>query len=126
MLSGISAGCLCWFRWGHSDSMSFYRPEDWRYIRVRGMGLIDAIACPHLDSEERVRSFQQMVGGHSDVGVALDDNCALEIVDDKYRVITSQDGAGAHRFLKRSGEISVERIVQREEYEPLASLLGKV
>ena len=48
VLSGLSAGCICWFSWGHSDSMSFYHPDSWQYIRVRGMGLIDALACPQL------------------------------------------------------------------------------
>ena len=24
ILSGLSAGGMCWFEWGHSDSMSFY------------------------------------------------------------------------------------------------------
>ena len=43
VLSGVSAGCICWFSWGHSDSMAFYHPGCWRYIRVRGIGLIDAL-----------------------------------------------------------------------------------
>ena len=41
VLSGVSAGAICWFRYGHSDSMSFYRPEAWSYIRVEGVGLVD-------------------------------------------------------------------------------------
>ena len=126
VLSGLSAGCICWFSWGHSDSMSFYRPDNWHYIRVRGMGLIDALGCPHFDSEtggERRQAFRQMVRKHSDVGIAIDDNCAIEVVDDTYRVITSQPGAGAYKILNRGGELTVERIVQREEYEPIASLL---
>ena len=48
VLSGLSAGCICWFSWGHRDSMAFYRSDSWRYIRVRGMGLIDTLVCPHF------------------------------------------------------------------------------
>ena len=38
VLSGISAGAICWFDSGHSDSMSFYNPGDWNYINVKGLG----------------------------------------------------------------------------------------
>ena len=40
VLSGVSAGAICWFEWGHSDSMASYNPDDWKYIRVAGTGLI--------------------------------------------------------------------------------------
>src|SRR5580692_2237924 len=50
VLSGISAGAICWFDSGHSDSMSFYNPEKWEYIKVRGLGLIHGVMCPHYNS----------------------------------------------------------------------------
>ena len=57
--------------------MSFYDPEGWSYIRVRGMGLVDALACPHYDSAtagiERRDDFQQMMRKHSGMGLAIDD-----------------------------------------------------
>ena len=91
------------------------------------MGLIDALVCPHFDGEiagvERRQSFLQMVRKHSDVGIAIDDNCAIEVIDDTYRVITSKVGAGAYKLLNRGGELSMEQIVQREKYVPLAALL---
>ena len=51
VLAGVSAGAICWFSYGHSDSMAFYHPGDWSYIRVKGMGWIDSLACPHFDGE---------------------------------------------------------------------------
>jgi dipeptidase E len=53
VLSGISAGSICWFDSGHSDSMSFYNPRKWKYINVRGIGLIHGIHCPHYNSMTR-------------------------------------------------------------------------
>jgi dipeptidase E len=41
VLCGVSAGSICWFDSGHSDSMSFYNPRKWKYINVRGTGLIE-------------------------------------------------------------------------------------
>ena len=128
VLSGLSAGCICWFSWGHSDSMAFYRPEDWQYVRVKGMGLVDALACPHYDSEtagvRREDDFQAMVRRHSDVGIAIDDRCALEVVDGAYRVITSRAAAGAYTLTKRRGGLAIRRIEQKAGYEPIAGLLG--
>ena len=129
VLSGLSAGCICWFSWGHSDSMAFYHPESWSYIRVKGMGLVDALCCPHFDSDtagvKREGDFRQMVRKHSDVAIAIDNNCAIEVVDDTYRVITSRAGAGAYKLLNRRVDLSVKRIEQKEEYEPIARLLQK-
>ena len=50
VLCGISAGSICWFESGHSDSMSFYSPKNWKYINVQGLGFIKGIHCPHYDS----------------------------------------------------------------------------
>jgi dipeptidase E len=38
VLSGISAGSICWFESGHSDSLSFTNPKKWKYINVHVMG----------------------------------------------------------------------------------------
>ena len=107
--------------------MSFYDPDDWNYIRVRGMGLVDALGCPHYDSAtagiERRDDFQAMMRRHSDIGLAIDDFCALEIVDGTYRVITSREGAGAYKLTKHRGRITEAPIPQSEQYQPLAPLL---
>lgn len=43
VLCGISAGSICWFESGHSDSMSFYNPKKWKYINVHGLGFLRGI-----------------------------------------------------------------------------------
>ena len=129
VLSGLSAGCICWFSWGHSDSMAFYHPETWQYVRVKGMGFIDALGCPHYDSETagvpRTEDFHRMVRKHSDVGIAIDDRCALEVVDDTYRVITSRADGGVHRISKRRGGLSIRQVQQTTEFRPIAELLNR-
>ena len=47
VVCGVSAGAICWFERGHSDSMAFYNADDWKYIAVTGLGLVKGIACPH-------------------------------------------------------------------------------
>lgn len=126
VLSGLSAGCICWFSWGHSDSMAFYRPDSWRYIRVRGIGLIDALVCPHFDGEslgvKRREAFQKNMRRYPGLGLAIDDNCAIEVVDGMYRVITSRVGAGAYKLLRRGGELTMNRVGQKEEFESIGRL----
>ena len=127
VLSGLSAGAICWFKYGHSDSMSFYDPEQWSYIRVRCMGLIDALSCPHYDGEtagvKREQEFHQMVQKYGGMGIAKDNNCAIEFIDDKYRVITSQRGANAYKVFKSRGQVVTERVEQKQELTPISALL---
>ena len=129
VLAGVSAGAICWFNYGHSDSMSFYSPDDWRYICVKGMGLIDATGCPHYDGDtagvKRRDEFQEMVKRRRDVGIAIDNHCALEVVDGRYRVVTSRAGAGAYRVHSRRGEVISVPIQQSSELSPLSDLLQR-
>ncbi len=37
VITGISAGLIFWFRYGHSDSEFFKNPENWNYMWVEGL-----------------------------------------------------------------------------------------
>ncbi len=128
VLAGLSAGCICWFSYGHSDSMSFYSADDdWSYIRVKGMGFIDAFGCPHYNGEtagkKREQDFQAMIRRHPGIGIGIEDCCALEVVDGSYRIITSRKGAAAHRIERSRGGLLVGEISQSKAFAPLADLL---
>ena len=124
VLAGLSAGCICWFEWGHSDSMAFYHPEDWDYVRVKGMGFINALGCSHYHAEKREENFRAMVKRNGDIGLAMDNNCALEVINGKYRVITSQKGVNAYRVHRHRGKVFQEIIEQKKKYEPLEFLVS--
>lgn len=121
--SGLSAGALCWFAWGHSDSLAFYHPEAWDYIRVRGLGLYPFTLCPHYDGEKREADFHRMLRKRGGIGIALDNGAALEIVDDRYRVLTSKRRARAYRVTRRRGRILQEPIPESARPVPLRWLL---
>lgn len=127
VMCGVSAGSICWFEFGHSDSMSSYSPDDWEYIKVRGLGWIKGIHCPHYDSDTlgvpRRESFQQMMGQYGGVGIALDDNCALEVIDGKFfKILTSNASAGAYKIYREQGNVISVPIRQAKELLPLAEL----
>ena len=129
VLSGKSAGAICWFKYGHSDSLSFYKPAHWDYIRVRGMGIIDALACPHYNkktgNKKRSSYFQRMIKKYGGIGIATDDNCAIEFINDKYKIITSKKNANAYKIYKKNGELVVKIIEQKRDLTPLAALLKR-
>lgn len=130
VLAGISAGAICWFDSGHSDSMSFYDPQHWKYINVRGLGLISGINCPHYDSMtrgvRRRRDFREMIRKIGGIGIAIENNCAIEFIDDRfYRVLRSKDYARAYRVYKREGDVVAEQIRQQEQLAPIESLQNR-
>jgi len=79
VLAGVSAGAICWFEYGHSDSRSFSGKDEWPYIRVRGLGLVPGTFCPHVLGENRLHSFSEMMAKFGGVGYGADDGTALVI-----------------------------------------------
>jgi dipeptidase E len=127
VLSGISAGAICWFESGHSDSMSFYNPKKWKYINVKGLGFVKGIHCPHYNSMTRGvtrrRHFRDMIRKTGGVGIAIENNCAIEFIDGRfYRVIVSRNYARAYRVCKRGGKVASEQIRRQKRLAPLNSL----
>jgi len=125
VLSGISAGAICWFRWGNSDSRILTNP-DADLTRVTGLGLVNALFCPHYDFEKdrkpKLKKMMQKVPG---VAIAVDNCCAIEILDDKYRIISSKSSANAYRVYWSRGRFFEEIVKKEKEFEPLVSLLRK-
>jgi len=127
VLSGISAGSICWFDSGHSDSMSFYNPRRWKYINVRGMGLVPGRHCPHYNGmtrgAPRRKHFRNMIRKIGGIGIAIEDNCAIAFIDGRfYKVLSSRSYSRAYRLYKSSGQVITERIRQEDELVPLESL----
>jgi dipeptidase E len=120
VLSGISAGAICWFDSGHSDSMSFYNPRKWKYINVRGLGLIRGIHCPHYNSMTlgipRRKHFRDMIRKTGGIGIAIENNCAIEFIDGQfYRVLTSKANSRAYKVYKSGGEVLAKQIRQQKQ-----------
>ena len=115
VLAGISAGSICWFDSGHSDSMSFYNPGQWKYINVKGLGLIPGINCPHYNGKTRGvprrKNFQDLIRKTGGMGIAIDNNCAIEFRDGRvFKVLVSKPRAKAYRVFKREGKVVEEQI----------------
>jgi peptidase E len=105
VLGGGSAGSICWFEHGLTDSIAG------PLTAMPCLGLLRGSNCPHYDSErERRPTFRRLVArGALPDGVAADDGVALHFIDDKLaRVVSSRPRAKGYR-VTRSGSRAIER-----------------
>lgn len=122
ILCGVSAGSICWYEYGHSDSLSYYHPEKWKYIRVKGLGLLQGTHCPHYDSEtlgiKRRENFHKMLQKISGRGIAIDDCAALLYTKDSVEVLPRKGGGNVYILEKEKGTHK-EHLLQKGVKYPL-------
>lgn len=91
VLSGISAGAICWYEACVTDSV-------WPLGTLEGLNLISGACCPHYDSEpERRPTFLTKVKDGSIIpGIALQDGCAAHYQNGKlHKVVTNRKNKSA-------------------------------
>ena len=121
VMAGVSAGAICWCAAGVSDSRSFTRSDDsWEYIAVRGLGLLGVLLCPHYGSDPRhPDGIRRLARRTRLVGVGLDDCAALEIVGDRWRILSCRDGSTGHRI----GRLGTEHdLAVSDQYRSITEL----
>jgi dipeptidase E len=94
LLCGWSAGMICWFEAGVTDS---FGPE---LDGMRdGLAFLPGSACPHYDGEEQRRPvYQGLVADGFPPGYAADDGAALHFEGTELKeVLAVADGARAYR-----------------------------
>jgi peptidase E len=103
LLTGSSAGMICWFEHGVTDS--FGR----QLAPMECLGFLPGSACPHYDSEELRRPvYTQLVAKGFPAGVAADDDVALHYAGTELReVVTTREEATAYRVTS-DGEEALE------------------
>jgi dipeptidase E len=104
LLCGWSAGMICWFEAGVTDS---FGPE---LVGMRdGLGLLPGSACPHYDGEEQRRPvYQELVADGFPPGYAADDAAALHFVGTELQeVVAASEDSRAYR-VEPAGETPIE------------------
>ncbi|HLB20282.1 MAG TPA: peptidase E [Gaiellaceae bacterium] len=103
LLTGWSAGMICWFEHGVTDS---FGPE---LAPLECLGFLPGSACPHYDGEEQRRPvYTRLLAAGLPPGVAADDHVALHFVGTELReAVTSRDGAAAYHV-----EAGGERVLE--------------
>ena len=106
VLTGSSAGGICWFEGGTTDSFG-------RELRALtgGLGLLPGSYCPHYDTEAGRRPLYHrlIADGTLPGGIACDDGAAAHFTDDTLtELIADRPAAGAYRVSRSAGSPVVE------------------
>jgi dipeptidase E len=106
VLWGASAGMICWFEHGVTDS---FGPH---FEAIDCLGFLSGSACPHYDGEEQRRPrYRELIDDGLPEGVAADDGVAVHYIGTEIaEIVTCRPGATAYR-VGRGGE---ERLEARE------------
>lgn len=122
VMAGLSAGAICWFNYGHSDSMAYYQPEKWDWIKVKCLGILPFTACPHVLAEGRLKHFKNMIQKTGRMGIALDDCAAIEVIENEYHILTSKPNAKAFKVFKKGKELITENFLIDGKFRSLKEL----
>ncbi len=89
IMSGVSAGAICWFKNGITDSWKEHQAV------LPCLGFVEGNCCPHYDEEpERIPFVKQILENNMlDECLAIEGLCALHIIDDipKFTVSFGED-----------------------------------
>ena len=107
ILSGISAGAVCWFDWILSDSVGpGFKP-------LRGINLISGSCTPHSSNIERINQFESDIKNNKlPQGIAIDDGVAVVFVDGKPSEVYSSRKNHTAYFLDRDKKVNLEEYIK--------------
>ncbi len=106
VLAGLSAGSICWFQQGVTDSFGGELGS------LDGLGFLPGSHCPHYDGEaNRRKAYHRLIGEGMKSGIAADDGAALHYINGKLtRLVSSRQNAGAYQVSLDNGEMTESTI----------------
>lgn len=105
VLSGLSAGAICWFEQCITDSV-------WPLGSLNGLKFLKGSCCPHYDTEpERKPTFLEMVkNGKVMPGIALEDGVAAHYVNGALKQIVIEEPNKNAYLVKEQGEQRLQNL----------------
>lgn len=107
VMGGGSAGSLCWFNGGTTDS----RPG--KLSIVEGMAFIDKSHCPHYNSEPTRRPLYHanILAGKLSDGYACDDRSAIHFINESVHTCVSMDKENHSYYVSKQNGTIVEDLI---------------
>jgi peptidase E len=101
VLTGSSAGGICWFESGVTDS---FGPQ---LEQMDCLGFLSGSFCPHWDDEEQRRPrYHELLRGGLPAGFAADAGVGLHFVNGELQgAVGCDEGSGAYRLEVMDGEV---------------------
>ena len=96
--AGLSAGSYCWFKYN--------------YDLIEGMNVINAVNCVHYEKKdnESKNKFYSVVKEKNLIGYAIDNQVAIEFINDDIKVIKSNQQRNAYKITYVDNRIIEKRI----------------
>ena len=112
ILTGGSAGSLCWFEGGTTDSFNISQLAPLH----DGLGFLPGSHCPHYDGEAQRRPlYHDLIRGGFPAGYAIDDDAAIHFIGTTLEeVVSGREGAAAYRVERVFGEVVETRLEPRQ------------
>jgi dipeptidase E len=110
VLGGASAGSLCWFEEGTTDS----RPKE--LTKVECLGFLKGSHSPHYDAEaDRRPTYHRLIGsGQLKPGYACDNDAGIYFEDNQVkRVVSTRAGAKVYYVSVIGGQVT-EKVLEPE------------
>ena len=107
LLGGASAGSLCWFEEGTTDS----RPKE--LTKVECLGFLNGSHSPHYDGEEQRRpTYHRLIAdGTLKPGYACDNDAGIYFEDNEVRrVVKTREDANVYYVGLQGGRVVEERL----------------
>ena len=124
VICGISAGAVCWFNSCNSDN------EEMQFESIECLNWFDVFVTPHCDEEGRYESTKSQLKENKMLGLMLSNCSAIEIVDDKYKII-SCNGIGKNfekgyvlKCYWKNNKYYEERLEESDKYKMLNELFS--
>jgi len=111
VLAGISAGAICWFEYGITDSNAGLLEP------LECLGFLPGSCCPHYSKEkERKPAYERLVSsGAVPDGMAIDDGAAIHFKNGApYRVVAGTHGVGAYQITRTTNGATTQSVPRVE------------
>lgn len=110
VLSGLSAGAICWFEQATTDSYAPVHSDDLASIKC--LGLLAGSHCPYYDSENRKKDYhRRILAGEMMDGYATEVGTALHFKNQELTAaVSSRDSVKAYRVGKENDDLAIETL----------------
>ncbi len=106
VMAGISAGSICWFEQGVTDSVPG------KLLNLKCLGFLEGSNCPHYDGESARRgAYHKLLLEGMKAGYACDDGVAAHFMDGNLvKFVSSKPNAKAYKveLQKSVSEVAIE------------------
>lgn len=131
VISGLSAGANAWFKYCSSDSLKIlYEDETAPMIELECLGWFDLFAVPHYDDKKeyvnREEHLKECLEKRKDkIGLGISNYAAIEIKDDEYRIIVSDERGFAEKCYFDENDNYIKKRIKIDTWFKLSDLIKK-